>query len=111
VLLFYYGKNRLYAAAVFFEDEDEDVGFLSRKERERERRTTTITTKTRSPSSISRFCKGLNYTRIKHVHRSKGSQLKRLGFLAVSLHFVSNFLTFARAYILLYLRLLLLFKS
>ena len=34
---FTYGKKRLYAAAVFFEDEDEDVGFLSSFERERER--------------------------------------------------------------------------
>ena len=33
---FTYGKKRLYAA-VFFEDEDEDVGFLSSFERERER--------------------------------------------------------------------------
>ena len=32
---FTYGKKRLYAA-VFFEDEDEDVGFLSSFERERE---------------------------------------------------------------------------
>ena len=34
---FTHGKKRLYAAAVFFEDEDEDVGFLSSFERERER--------------------------------------------------------------------------
>ena len=34
---FTYGKKRLYAAAVFFEDEDEDVGFLSSFERDRER--------------------------------------------------------------------------
>ena len=33
---FTHGKKRLYAA-VFFEDEDEDVGFLSSFERERER--------------------------------------------------------------------------
>ena len=64
---FTYGKKRLYAA-VFFEDEDEDVGFLSSFEREREREREQQQQQqqqqnTLSLSSISRFCKGLQYAR------------------------------------------------
>ena len=65
---FTHGKKRLYAA-VFFEDEDEDVGFLSsfererEREREREQQQQQQQQNTLSLSSISRFCKGLHYAR------------------------------------------------
>ena len=53
---FTHGKKRLYEAAVFFEDDYEDVCFLSSFDRERERereRTTSPTTTTHAIAIIN----------------------------------------------------------